>query len=139
MLLLSGFLALSAKYLLLLKNSHLRSRCLPRGQASNRLNQPVTWAPRPSSYKRETTPKPPSSEQGCATNRNSSSSTSLGPTEMCSRGNQRICQECQGVDRACIKSRPQSHTKEAMTKTFLPGQARSHQERAGETTRSRVH
>src|SRR6185312_15447768 len=83
----SGSLAPSAKYLLLLRNSHSRSRCLPRSQASHRLNLLVTWAPRRSSYKRETTPKPPSSEQAWATKRNSSSSTSLGPTETYSRGN----------------------------------------------------
>jgi len=90
----SGFLALSAKYLLLLRNSHTRSQCLPRSQASHRLSQLVMWAPRLSSYKRETTPILPSSEQVWATNRNSSSSTSLGPTEMYSRGSQWICQGC---------------------------------------------
>ena len=45
----------------------------------------------------------------------------------------------QGVDRACTKSRPQSHTKEATATVFLPGQLRGHQEGAGKTTRSRVH
>src|SRR6185312_5814710 len=89
-----GSLVLSAKYLLLLRNSHLRSRCLPRSQPNHQLNRPVMWAPRLSSYKRETTLKQPSSEQDWVTNRNSSSSTSLGPTEMYSRGNQRICQGC---------------------------------------------
>ena len=38
-----------------------------------------------------------------------------------------------------LESRPHSYTKEAAATAFLPGQARSHQERAGETTRSRVH
>src|SRR6185312_4419139 len=94
MLLLFGFLVLSAKYLLLLKNSHSRSRCLPRSQANHRLNQPVMWAPRLSSYKRETTLKQPSSEQDWVINKNSSSSTSLGPTEMHLHGNQQICQWC---------------------------------------------
>src|SRR6185312_14339200 len=94
MLLLSGFLALSAKYLPLLKNSHSRSRCLPRSQANHQLNQPMVWALRLSSYKRETTPKQPSSEQDWVTNRNSSSSTSLGPIETYSCGNQQICQGC---------------------------------------------
>src|SRR6185436_21120832 len=65
-----GSLVLSAKYLLLLRNSHSRSRCLPRSQANHRLNQLVMWAPRLSSYKRKTTPKQPSSEQNWATNRN---------------------------------------------------------------------
>src|SRR6185437_895926 len=94
MLLLFGFPALSAKYLPLLKNSHSRSRCLPRSQTNHRLNQPMVWALRLSSCKRETTQKQPSSEQDWVTNRNSSSSTSLGPTETYSRGNQRICHGC---------------------------------------------
>src|SRR6185503_7409736 len=94
MLLLSGFQVLSAKYLLLLKNSHSRSRCLLKSQANHRLNQPIVWAPKLSSYKRETTPKQPSLERDWATNRNSSSSTFLGPTETYSHGNQRICQGC---------------------------------------------
>ena len=45
----SGSLALSAKYSLLLRNSHSRSRCLPRSQANHLLNQSVMWAPRLSS------------------------------------------------------------------------------------------
>ena len=48
---------------------------------NHQLNRPVILAPRLSSYKRETTPKQPSSNQDWVTNRNSSSSTSLGPTE----------------------------------------------------------
>ena len=71
-----------------------RSLCLPRSQASHRSSQLVTRASRLSSYKNETTPKPLSSEQVWAINRNSSMSTSLGPTETYSRGNQRICQVC---------------------------------------------
>src|SRR6185436_16088567 len=61
-------------------------------QSSVKLTNDV--APRLSSYKRETTPKQPSSEQDWVTNRNSSSSTSLGPIETYSRGNQQICQGC---------------------------------------------
>src|SRR6185503_10842984 len=102
MLLLSGFPALLAKYLPLLKNSHSRSRCLPRSQANHQLNQPMVWAPRLSSYKRETTPKQPSSEQDRVTNRNSSSSTSLGPTETYSLETSGYARGAQGVDRACL-------------------------------------
>ena len=76
------------------KELSLKKECLPRSQANHRLNQPVMWAPRLSSYKRETTPKQPSSEQDWVTNRNSSSSTSLGPTETYLCGNQQICQGC---------------------------------------------
>ena len=49
--------------------------------SSCRLSQLGTWAPRLFSYKKEMTLKLPSLERVWATNRNSSSSTFLGPTE----------------------------------------------------------
>ena len=52
-----------SEYLLLLRNSHSKSPCHPRSQASRWLSQPETWAPRLFGYKREITPRLPSLEQ----------------------------------------------------------------------------
>ena len=45
----------------------------------------------------------------------------------------------QGVDRAYLEGRSKSYTKKATVAVFFTRQAISHQERAGETTRSRVY
>ena len=44
-----------------------------------------------------------------------------------------------GVPKELIEHALKVNPKEAMATSFLPGQEKSHQEGAGETTRSRVH
>ena len=83
-----------SEILIAAKELSLKESMPSKKPSQSSVNQMVMWAPRLSSYKRETTPKQPSSERDWATNRNSSSSTSLGPTETYSCGYQWICQGC---------------------------------------------